>query len=419
MNQHIQRAQLLISQERTEQAEQSLRQALAEEPENGFAHSLLAICMMRDRDQLLAATQEAEQGIHLDPDFSFAYYAHCMVMTRRGQTEDAMRSIQRAIELDPTDADFHGLHAALLGDKKQWQASLDAADTGLSYDPENEQCASYRSHALERLGRVHDALDEAERATRQNPDSSHAHASRGWALLNQGNYKEAQISFREALRLDPGDEFARQGMISALNSNNFIFRTFHRLLLAISRLDSRAQWGLIIGLWLGMRVLNSLAAQHVWLEPWVLPISIAYLLLVMMSWIANPLFNTFLRFHPFGKHLLSNKEKWASNMIAMAFGVGALGVIVCLTRSEWIGAFLCGVFAIYTTIPLSVPFNTTARWATLVATAIAVIFSLMFLGIVSIIVLWNDLPAWTLVYQFGILLYCFGAQALLAARDRV
>ncbi|MGB7343684.1 MAG: tetratricopeptide repeat protein [Pirellulaceae bacterium] len=419
MNQHIERAQLLINQDRFEQAEQCLRQALADDPQEGYAHSLLAICMMRDRDKLLAATQEAEQGIHAEPDSSFSYYAHCLVMQKRGQEDLAIQSIERAIELDPTDAGFHGLRAGLHAIANQWQACLDAAETGLSFAPENQQCASLRSHALERLGRVTDALDEAERATRQDPDSPHAHASRGWALLNNGDHKQAQLAFREALRLDPSDEFARQGMVASLNSNNFVFRHFHRLILKLSRLDPRAQWGLIIGLWLGVRVLNSIAAQHAWLQPWVAPITIAYVLLVMMSWIANPLFNTFLRFHPFGKHLLSNKEKWASNVIAMAFGVGAMGSLMCMVRADWVGAFLCFLFAIYLTIPLSVPFNTDASWATKVASLIAVAFSGLFLSIVVFLVVFSALPKWTLIYQFGILLYCFGAQSLLRARERV
>ncbi|QDT10347.1 tetratricopeptide repeat protein [Planctomycetes bacterium K23_9] len=419
MNQHIERAQLLIQQDRFEQAEDSLRQALADDPQNGYAHSLLAICMMRDRDQLLAATQEAEQGIHCEPEFSFSYYAHSMVMQKRGQYDAAMQSVKRAIEIDPTDAAFHASQAGLFAHSDKWAECLEATETGLSFDPENQQCASLRSHALERLGRVTDALEEAERAARQDPDSPHAHSSRGWALLNKGDHRGAQQAFREALRLDPSDEFSRRGMISSLNSNNFLFRNFYRFMLMMSRLDQRTQWGLIIGLWIGIRVLGSLAQKHEWLGPWVLPISICYLLFVMMSWIANPLFNTFLRFHPFGKHLLSTKEKWASNSIAIAFGVGALGAAACLAQMDWIGAVLVFVFAIYLTIPLSVPFNTSAKWATQVAALIAGAFSLIYLGIVAGIVADFIKVQWIQIYQFGILIYCFAAQKLLSAEDRV
>ena len=83
LNQNIERALLLIQQNRCEQAEQFLGKALAEDPQDGYAHSLLAICMTRDRDRLLEATREAEAAIHADPDEAFSYYAHSMVMSKR------------------------------------------------------------------------------------------------------------------------------------------------------------------------------------------------------------------------------------------------------------------------------------------------------------------------------------------------
>ncbi len=419
MNQNIERAQLLINQNRYEQAEGFLGLALADDPQDSDAHALMAICMIRDRDRLLEATREAEAAIHSDPENPFAYYAHCLVMQRRKQTEQAMTSIDRAIELNPVSAPFHGIRAGLFAESNRWQQCLESAEIGLEYDAENEQCAALRSHALERLGRVNEALAEAERATRQDPDSPYAHANRGWALLNKGDYREAQLAFREALRLDPGNEFARQGMISALNSNNFIFRNFYRFMIAMSRLDSRVQWGLIIGLWLGIRFLNSAVRDHEWLQPWVLPISICYLMFVMMSWIALPLFNAFLRFHPFGRHLLSTKEKWASNSIALALGIGVAGGLVCGYRGSWIGSLLAVVFAIYLTIPLSVPFNTSARWATIVASIIAAGFSLLFLAIVAMLMVDLGSVLFVQIYQFGILIYCFAGNYLISAQDRV
>ncbi len=416
---YVERAQLLIEQNRAEQAEQVLRQGLAENPQDGYAHSLLAICMMRDRDRLVEATGEAELGIRSEPGQPFSYYAHSLVMERRNQIDQALTSIERAIELNPVAAAFHGARSGLLGQKEKWAESLEAAETGLQFDAEDEFCGARRSIALERLGRVSDALAEAERATRQNPDSSVAHANRGWALLNKGDHRQAQAAFREALRLDPGSEFARNGMVSSLNSNNFIFRNFYRLMMKLSRLDSRVQFALIIGMWIGIRFLNSLARNNDWLVPWVLPISLAYLAFVMMSWIAVPVFNAFLRFHPFGRYLLSTKEKWASNTILIAFAIGGVVALLCGIQGSWLAGFLAAVFSIYLTIPLSIPFNTHAKWATIVASLIAVVFSTMFIVMSAMLVVGVVFPILISAYQFGILIYCFASQYLLAARDRV
>ena len=56
----IQRARLLLQQDRHEQAGELLRGALAMDPDSGEAHGMLALCLMQDRDHLADATREAE-----------------------------------------------------------------------------------------------------------------------------------------------------------------------------------------------------------------------------------------------------------------------------------------------------------------------------------------------------------------------
>ena len=179
----------------------------------------------------------------------------------------------------------------------------------MQVNPDDTACAGMRSLALERLGRTSDALQESERAVVRAPDSADAHSMRGWALLQKGRYKESQEAFREALRLEPTHEFARTGMIQALNSNNILFRMMFKFHSMASRLGSGSRWMLIIGLFVGMRLLRSFADANPAWKPYVLPITILYFAFCMLSWIADPLFNAFLRFHPFGKYLLSHQRE--------------------------------------------------------------------------------------------------------------
>ncbi len=415
----VSRAELLIGQNRYAQAIELLHQALAASPNDGRAHSLLALCLSENRDQLREATREAETGVHLAPDQPFSHYILSVVLERRNQNEQAMNAIEQALALAPTATPFHAVKAQLFSKQGKWKEALQAAEEGLAHDPEHEQCAAIRVFALERMGRVSDALAESERAVRQAPDSSHAHATRGWALLQKGNYRESQEAFREALRLEPSSEFARSGMIQALNSSNLFFRVFHQAMVWVSRLDSRMQWGLIIGLWFGMRFLRSLARTYPALGPWIFPISIIYLLLVMMSWIMHPLFNTFLRFHPFGKHLLSKKEIWASNLIAgtLVFG-GIMGLAIGLGRQSTIAGVLPCLLAIYLTIPISVAFQTTARWAVIVSATAAVAFGLLFLANVVSLAMGTTNLTVLMLFSYGILVYCFVGVGLIRAEQR-
>jgi len=419
-DQLLDRARLLLEQQRYELAEDVLRQALAQDPDSGIVHSLLAFSLKRDRDQLAAASLAAERGVHLAPDEPFSYYALAAVQEARNQTKPAIESIKQAITLEPLDARLYGFQAHLSIKLQRWREALEAAETGLSLDAEDSACASARVLALERLGRVVDAVGEADRAVRNDPDSADAHAGLGWAKLRAGKYREAQESFREALRLDPSSEFARQGMIAALNSSNLVFRTFDNLMARISRMSSGMQWALMLGLFFGARILNDVAETHAWLRPYVLPITLAYLLFVMMTWIMQPLFNTLLRFHPFGRYLLSRKEVWASQLIAGAILAGAAVGLVLMAQHG--GILIVGalpfLFGVFLTIPISIAFRTSVPWATLTAAAVAVVFTLLFVTISADLLMDRIRQGLVSAYQLGILIYCFAGQALVAQQPR-
>ena len=64
------RGLLLFQQSRYELAETELRQALAAEPDDAYAHAVLALCLI-ERKQPNEATDEARQAIHLAPDMPF------------------------------------------------------------------------------------------------------------------------------------------------------------------------------------------------------------------------------------------------------------------------------------------------------------------------------------------------------------
>jgi hypothetical protein len=208
-------------------------------------------------------------------------------------------------------------------------------------------------------------------------------------------------------------------MIEALNSSNFFYRWFYLLMIKMSRLNSNVQWMLIIGLWLGMRFLNGMAQKNPDLLPWVVPISLLYMLFVMMSWIMQPLFNTMLRFHPFGKHLLSEKEKWASNLIAgvIVFSI-VLGFALVWVLGEWIIIIIPILTGIYLTIPLVVPFRCDPPWAIAVATVVASLFGLIYLLLHAALFFDIFLQGLFMIYIYGILIYCFAGQILMKAEQR-
>ena len=241
---------------------------------------------------------------------------------------------------------------------------------------------------------------------------------RGWAQLQSGNHRSAQESFREALRLEPTYEFARSGMIQALNNNYLLFRIMHRFYTFVGRMAAHSQWALIIGLFIGMRILRELARQFPALQPYVTPISLLYLGFCLLSWIADPLFNTFLRFHSFGKYLLTKKQKWASNLVAASLGVGMIGFVARLSVGDVDGATILLLCSFFMALPLATAFSVDRGWPQMVAIGAAVTLGVLYLATVADISFELDLGIPFGLFLIGILVFSFGANWLKSATVR-
>ncbi len=85
-------------------AEAELRQALASEPHEPYAHAFLALCLAQ-RQQWNEATTEVQHAIHLAPDFAFAHSTLASVLVERNRFDEALVAICEALRLEPEAAD--------------------------------------------------------------------------------------------------------------------------------------------------------------------------------------------------------------------------------------------------------------------------------------------------------------------------
>ncbi len=223
MSSHLQRAQLLIGQERHEQAVAELQQHLAEHPNNPVVHALLAICLS-ERQRFDDATTAARTAIHLGPDVAFTHYALASVMCDRNRFGEAQQAIEEAIRLDPDDANYYATLARVHFALSRWSPALAAADQGLACAAENVACANLRAMGLGKLGRKTQAGATIDAALARNPENALTHANQGWTLLEKREPVKAMEHFREALRLDPQLDWARSGIVEAMKARNFIYR---------------------------------------------------------------------------------------------------------------------------------------------------------------------------------------------------
>lgn len=412
-----QRAMILQQQRRYGDAEQQWRQALVADPHDAFAHAMLALCLA-EREAWPEAAFEAQQAIGLQPDSPTGHYAFAHIQYRRDRFDEAEAAIRQAIQIDPYDADHFSLLAAIRFEQRRWPGALEAAEEGLKLDPEHVQLNNLRAMALVKLGRRAEAGATIGAALSRNPDSAVTHANQGWALLHGGDHKKALEHFREALRLDPESEWAKAGVVEALKASFFLYRWLLQFMLWMARLSSGAQWGIIIGAWMGNQVIRNIVRTNPELGPVLWPVLIAYFVFVVLTWIAAPLFNLLLRLHPVGKYALSDEQRVAANWVGVLLFVCVASFLARLaTGREALGtlAIVSGLL----TFPVSAIWGCAKGWPRWTMLGGTLLLALIGAGAVWLaFAKLRGAGGFLGLFVLGILVSTFAANALRMARPR-
>jgi tetratricopeptide (TPR) repeat protein len=381
----LQRALVLHEQGRHELAEKELRQHLAAEPTDGFAHALLAVSLL-EQEQREAAEQAARDAIGHAPDLAFAHYAHARVLSDRNRDDEAVAAIHEAIRLEPTDADYHGMNAGIEFDRRRWREALAAAETGLQFDPEHVACNNLRAMALVKLGRKAEAGATIRTTLARDPDNAFSHANQGWTLLEQGQRRQAMEHFRESLRLDPTNDWARGGLIEAIKAGNPIYAVVLKYFLWMQKLSNGVRWAVILGGYFGSQMLAQLARAHPGWSLWVTPLRVLYISFALLTWLAVPLFDLMLFLHPFGRHALGKDERMRSICVGLCLALGLGSLVAWLVSSGpkdyLLPALVFGLLA----IPTSAVFICHAgwpRWTMAATTLLLAVVGLMAVAVLS------------------------------------
>lgn len=324
MNAHHERAKVLLEQNRMDLAEEHLRRALSEDPDDGLIHEDLAYCLLHlDRDQ--EALEAANQAIARMPENPRAFMIRGNALMALERQSEAREALEEARRLDPEDAGIHALLAQWHIGARDWLRALAEADRGLKLDPEHDGCANYRAFALTQLGRAEEAEASLQARLNRDPENAWTHAHRGMSLLHQGQAKQAAEAFRESLRLEPGNEFARNGLVEALKAKNPIYGLFLRFFLWMGRLQGFMVWGVIIGFVVVRVAIARLAEANPSWAPFLWPLYWGLMGFMLATWFISPLFNLVLLLNPLGRYALRLGDKIQSGLLlGMALTAGFL-----------------------------------------------------------------------------------------------
>ena len=366
MSEHLRRAQFLLETGRRDDAEREIRAHLSEEPDSGRGHALLGLVLMA-REQWPEAEDAVSRAVHHEPDAEFCHYAMALVRLGRRDLRGARAAAHEALRLAPDDDDNWLMLARVQHAAGEREQALVSAERALAIAPQEPDALALRSLLLAELGRRAEAADAAREALSEGPDDDDTHAAAGWAALHANAPRDARAHFAEALRLDATNEFARAGLVEAIQATNPLYRVVLAGLLWMERLGGRWQWALIIGAWGLNRVVQSLARSNPDLQPVARPLLYTYLAFVAVTWLARPLANLCLRLHPVGRHALPREQRIAANWVGGLLGLALLSAGAALAGLVSDDAYLLAlVAALFTVLPVGA-LNCSAGWPRVVA----------------------------------------------------
>jgi Flp pilus assembly protein TadD len=212
-------AQCLLALKEPAEAAVAARQALAVEPDNAWAHRLLAIAWLRT-GRRQAALAEATESVRLVPEVVQGQHtlAVCLLSLRR--TAEAEQVAMAAVAGHPEDPLAHLTLGRVAASRGDFVKAERAYREGLRLEPENADLAVGLAQLLHRLGRRHEAAEAYLAAGRSDPANTHVRsglARLGLPAAGAGVIGAIKLGLVVGVpRLLPALTPARAGLIAAI-----------------------------------------------------------------------------------------------------------------------------------------------------------------------------------------------------------
>lgn len=347
----LEKAGLLMQQNRYDDAEKILGQLLTSEPDNDYLLYLLAEVNLQ-KENYGRAEELINSAIGLDPGMAVYFYLKARLFLVQDKYKEAEEYIATAINMEPREPGFFALWAQIKLLLKQYEDALNIANQALALDASHVFALNVRSTALLKLNRKEESFTTIAGALYENPNDAYTHSNYGWGLLEKGDNKKALQHFTEALKNDPNSAHAQAGMVEALKARFVVYRWFLQYAFWMGNMTAKYQWFFILGVYFGTKFLGKIADNNETLRPFLLPVIGLLILFAFSTWIISPISNLFLRLNTYGKHLLNKKEKIISSVVGISLLLSLISIAGLAITG--IPAFILFAFVAFT---MMIPFS--------------------------------------------------------------
>ena len=191
-----------------------LKNAVAQHPDYGPAHSMLAFCLVMTGhfgwlpifEVPKLAVDLARRAVELDDNDPWAYLALGYVAFVARRTSEAAAQYRRAVELNPNFAAAHGYWGYALAFDGQSEEAIERLSLAIRMSPRDRQNAIYFggmavAHYL--AGRYEQAIEWSRKAVHQGPSITAPHRILCASLAQAGRLDEARATLARIREMQP------------------------------------------------------------------------------------------------------------------------------------------------------------------------------------------------------------------------
>ena len=364
----IERLNLLQSQNRWPESKQLLESYLADDPQNWLARLYYVNTLLNLGEK--KKVRELTDGLLAEePDNPAVLHLAARVELNDEQPKVAEQYAKLMLQLDAGDVDAYVLLGRIKLHQRNYDAALDYAEQALALEPEDPDALNLRIYVSSFLNKG-DTDSSIGEALSVNPEDPGTIANHGLHLLRQGKVNEALERLQYALSLDPTNELARFVMLQALRARFLPYRLYFKYQQAMARLSGGASMAVIIGLWVGVQLLQRVGRSNPDLAVITDPLVYVLVGLFILTWIIDPLMNFYLLTNRYGRLLLDDDDKLMARLTGGSLGLSVLCLLGYLISGGYRELALAAAFLLLT-IPLGSflrPFRKSQRQLTTAAT---------------------------------------------------
>ncbi len=219
---YIQKAQLLQKLHRDGEAEEILRQALADNPDYPRLNAVFAHLVEMRQGDFAAAETRLRKALEHDPFLVLGWRLLGELQERTDHTDEAVESYRQGLRREPDDTDLHARLGMLLARRGGAEAEGHLREA-IRLDPEFRPDVHVALGAwLADQGRTAEALAEYARVLESAPDHPGARNNRAIALYRSGRVDEAEAEFEAVIAEHPEQTDALNNLAAiAINRTNW------------------------------------------------------------------------------------------------------------------------------------------------------------------------------------------------------